>query len=123
MSYNPSGLINLGHLKSAMRKAQAYTAEVASAAAEAIEELEGMLPSNASSSKAGLMTAEQYSKLAGIAAGANKTIVDSAMSSSSANPVENRVVAARIAGVEALLGGLTLSINQNDGGLDISIGE
>ena len=122
MSYDPSGLINLGQLKSALQQAQELTAEVAGAAADAIEELEGLIPSNASSSAAGLMTAEQYNKLAGIEAGANKIIVDSAMSSSSSNPVENRVAEARIAGVEALLGGMSLSINPNDGGLDISIG-
>ena len=37
-------------------------------------------------------------KLAGIATGANKTTVDSALSSSSANPVQNKVVNAALAG-------------------------
>ena len=40
----------------------------------------------------GLMSAEQYTKLKGIASGANKTTVDAALSSSSANPVQNKVL-------------------------------
>ena len=40
----------------------------------------------------GLMSAEQYTKLKGIAYGANKTTVDAALSSSSANPVQNKVL-------------------------------
>ena len=43
-------------------------------------------------------TTEEKEKLAGIAAGANKTTVDSAMSSSSTNPVQNKVVNAALAG-------------------------
>jgi len=39
MSYDTSRVVKLGHLKSAIEEAQAYTAEVASAAAAAIEEL------------------------------------------------------------------------------------
>ena len=48
--------------------------------------------SAATSSAAGLMSATDKSKLDGIASGANKTTVDSAMSSSSTNPVQNKVV-------------------------------
>lgn len=40
----------------------------------------------------GLMSPAQYSKLNGIESGANKTTVDSALSSSSANPVQNKVL-------------------------------
>lgn len=40
----------------------------------------------------GLMSAEQYTKLKGIAYGANKTTVDAALSGSSANPVQNKVL-------------------------------
>lgn len=40
----------------------------------------------------GLMSADQYTKLKGIASGANKTTVDAALSSSSANPVQNKVL-------------------------------
>ena len=40
----------------------------------------------------GLMSSNQYSKLNGIAEGANKTTVDSTLSSSSVNPVQNKVL-------------------------------
>ena len=40
----------------------------------------------------GLMSPAQYSKLNGIESGANKTTVDSALSSSSVNPVQNKVL-------------------------------
>lgn len=46
----------------------------------------------------GLMSASDKSKLDGIAAGANKTIVDSSLSSSSTNPVQNKVVQSAISG-------------------------
>lgn len=52
--------------------------------------------SAASASAAGFMSAVDKSKLDGIAAGANKTTVDSAMSSTSTNPVQNKVIAAAI---------------------------
>jgi len=39
-----------------------------------------------------LMTEDEHTKLAGIAAGANKTTVDSALNSSSTNPVQNKVI-------------------------------
>lgn len=42
--------------------------------------------------KAGLMSASDKIKLDGIATGANKTIVDTALSDSSTNPVQNKVV-------------------------------
>ena len=40
----------------------------------------------------GLMSKEDKSKLDGIATEANKTVVDSSLSSSSTNPVQNKVV-------------------------------
>lgn len=40
----------------------------------------------------GLMSPAQYSKLNGIESGANKTTVDAALSGSSANPVQNKVL-------------------------------
>lgn len=46
----------------------------------------------ATTSVNGLMSKEDKSKLDGIATEANKTIVDSALSSSSTNPVQNKVV-------------------------------
>ena len=48
--------------------------------------------SAASTSAAGFMTAAMVTKLNGIAAGANKITVDSALNASSANPVQNAVV-------------------------------
>ena len=48
--------------------------------------------SNATTSSNGLMSSTDKTKLDGIAEGANKTIVDSALSSTSTNPVQNKVV-------------------------------
>ena len=48
--------------------------------------------------KAGLMSASDKIKLDGIAAGATKITIDSAMSESSTNPVQNKVIAAKLAG-------------------------
>lgn len=49
-------------------------------------------------------TTVEKNKLAGIAEGANKTIVDSALSSTSTNPVQNKVVNAAINDLNALVG-------------------
>ena len=46
----------------------------------------------ASTTANGLMSSSDKSKLNGIASGANKTIVDSALSSTSTNPVQNKVI-------------------------------
>ena len=46
----------------------------------------------ATTSANGLMTSTMVSKLNGIATGANKTTVDSALSSTSTNPVQNKVI-------------------------------
>lgn len=46
----------------------------------------------ASNSGAGVMTVDNFNKLQGIAAEANKTIVDSTLSSTSTNPVQNKVI-------------------------------
>lgn len=46
----------------------------------------------ASQSASGLMSANDKKKLDGIATGANKTIVDTALSDSSTNPVQNKVI-------------------------------
>lgn len=46
----------------------------------------------ASESQAGVITAANLKKLNGIAEGANKTIVDSTLSSTSTNPVQNKVI-------------------------------
>ena len=53
---------------------------------------------NATSSKAGLMNSTDKAKLDGIASGANKTTVDTALSTSSTNPVRNSVVTTALNG-------------------------
>ena len=58
-------------------------------------------PSNATTTAAGLMSAEDKVKLNGIATGANKITVDSALNSTSTNPVQNKVVNTAIANVES----------------------
>lgn len=57
-----------------------------------IKNLKDMVPGVASTSTAGLMSSSDKTKLDGIDTGANKTIVDSALSSSSTNPVQNKVI-------------------------------
>jgi hypothetical protein len=52
--------------------------------------------SAATSSTAGLMSAADKAKLDGIATGANKTTVDSALSSTSTNPVQNKIIKAAL---------------------------
>ncbi len=52
----------------------------------------------ATQSATGLLTAADKTKLNGIAAGANKTVVDTALSSSSTNPVQNKIVTTALAG-------------------------
>lgn len=63
--------------------------------ARRFEQLSGVtLP--ATSKRDGLMTAANYSKLSGIEAGANKTVVDAALDAGSANPVQNKAVKAAL---------------------------
>lgn len=52
----------------------------------------------ATTSANGLMSKEDKSKLNGIATGANKTVVDSSLSSSSTNPLQNKVVNSALKG-------------------------
>lgn len=52
----------------------------------------------ATTSANGLMSKEDKSKLDGIDIGANKTVVDSVLSTSSANPVQNKVVNSALSG-------------------------
>lgn len=52
----------------------------------------------------GLMSASDKSKLDGIAAGANKTTVDTSLSSTSTNPVQNKVVNSAINNLNTLVG-------------------
>lgn len=52
----------------------------------------------ATTSADGLMTSADKEKLNGIAAGANKTVVDSTLSESSTNPVQNKVIKSALDG-------------------------
>ena len=52
----------------------------------------------ATTSANGLMSSTDKSKLDGIASGANKTVVDDALSSTSTNPVQNKVINTALAG-------------------------
>ena len=56
----------------------------------------GHTHSAASTSAAGFMTAAMVTKLNGIATGATKVTVDTALSTSSTNPVQNKVIATNI---------------------------
>ena len=60
--------------------------------ADAIKNLKDVVPGEASTSEGGLMSASDKTKLNGIATGANKTTIDSALSSTSTNPVQNKVI-------------------------------
>ena len=57
-----------------------------------IKNLKDIVPGVASTSTAGLMSTSDKTKLDGIDTGANKTIIDSALSSTSTNPVQNKVI-------------------------------
>lgn len=70
-----------------------------------IKNLKDMVPGVASTSTAGLMSASDKTKLNGIATGANKTTVDSALSSTSTNPVQNKVVNSELGKKLSLSGG------------------
>lgn len=65
--------------------------------------------SAATTSTAGLMSASDKSKLDGIATGANKITVDSALSSTSTNPVQNKVINSAISNLNALVGDTAVS--------------
>lgn len=60
--------------------------------------------SNATTSASGLMSATDKSKLDGIEAQANKTVVDSAMSDSSTNPLQNKVITKELEGAKTTSG-------------------
>lgn len=73
-----------------------------------IKNLKDMVPGVASTSTAGLMSSSDKTKLNGIATGANKTTVDSALSSSSTNPVQNKAISSAL-GKKLNLSGGTLT--------------
>lgn len=70
-----------------------------------IKNLKDIVPGVASTSTAGLMSASDKTKLDEIATGANKTIVDSALSTTSANPVQNKIVSTELGKKLPLSGG------------------
>ena len=57
-----------------------------------IKSLKDVVPGEASTSTAGLMSISDKKKLDGIATGANKITVDSTLSSTSENPVQNKAI-------------------------------
>ena len=67
--------------------------------------------SNATTGTAGLMTAADKAKLDGIAEGANKITVDTALSSTSTNPVQNKVVNSAISTLTSAVSTNTSSIS------------
>lgn len=69
--------------------------------------------SDATISAAGFMTAAMVTKLNGIATGANKTTVDTALSSSSTNPVQNKVINSAISSLTSTVSTNTSSISAN----------
>lgn len=85
--------------------------------------------SAATTSTAGLMSASDKSKLDGIASGATKIAVDTALSSSSTNPVQNKVINTALAGkaasshthvLSAITGLLDLLATDDDGDVKVS---
>lgn len=70
-----------------------------------IKNLKDIVPGTASTSTAGLMSASDKTKLDGIATGANKTVVDTTLSSTSTNPVQNKVVNTELGKKLSLSGG------------------
>lgn len=62
-------------------------------------------------------TNEEKSKLAGIAAGATRVLVDSSLSTSSTNPVQNKVVAAELNNLNNLVGSTSVK-SQIDAALE-----
>lgn len=67
----------------------------------------------ATTSSSGLMSAADKQKINGIEEGANKTTVDSALSSTSANPVQNKVVKSAIDDLSTLVGDTSVSSQIN----------
>ena len=56
-------------------------------------------------------TTAEKNKLAGIATGANKTVVDSGISTTSTNPVQNKAVGLKFQGVDSEISGINSALN------------
>lgn len=67
----------------------------------------------ATTSANGLMSKDMVTKLNGVDAGANKIIVDSALSSDSTNPVQNKVIAAAVGSYDNQLSDMSRMISLN----------
>lgn len=65
-------------------------------------------------------TTEEKNKLAGIEDGANKTVVDDALSTTSENPVQNKIVTTEINGIKTLIGDTPVSEQITDAVKDLS---
>lgn len=72
----------------------------------ALKDLKNVSPEKATSSSDGLMSSSDKAKLDGIESEANKTIVDSTMSDTSTNPVQNKIVNAELEKKLPLSGGV-----------------
>ena len=74
-------------------------------------------PTTATKDTDGLMSAEDKSKLDGVATGANKTIVDTILSNTSTNPVQNKVVKQAIdkKADKSLYGDTTINVGRRAG--------
>ena len=68
----------------------------------------------ATTSAAGLMSADDKKKLDGIATGATKVTVDNALSSTSTNPVQNKIVNAAISNLNTLVGDTAVATQIGD---------
>ena len=108
----------LGSASTALSNAKSYTDEIAKTKVNAVSG-KGLSTND--------YTTDEKNKLAGIETGANKTTVDSSLSSSSTNPVQNKVVNSALSGKvststtvngKALTGNITLSAS--DVGADSS---
>jgi hypothetical protein len=73
----------------------------------------GHTHSVATTSAAGFMSKDMVTKLNGIATGANKTTVDSALSSSSTNPVQNKVINGALTSLTSTVSANTSSISSH----------
>ena len=78
---------------------------------EKLIDLTDTIYNNATTSTAGLMSKEDKTKLNGIETGANKTIVDTALSSTSTNPVQNKVINTALTSTNTIVSSHTTSIS------------
>lgn len=90
MNAPPETLDTLAELAAALGNDPNFATTMANALAQKASK------DRATASEDGLMSSSDKAKLDGIAAGANKTIVDSALSGTSANPVQNKAVKAAL---------------------------